>query len=91
MLIFVSGQHPILGTQMLYFLDPKLKAWSEMPAPSHLVSIQGEQIVPLIPALKANSSTNKSTPQSEDAEMLQMEKAFIEDRRKHMEVYDYAA
>src|SRR5215469_11096657 len=79
MLIFVSGQHPILGTQMLYFLDPKLKAWSEMPAPSHLVSIQGEQIVPLIPALKANPSTKKSCRQPENAELLtETERAFIE-------------
>ena len=43
MLIFVSGQHPILGTQMLYFLDPRLKAWSEIPPPAKLVSIQGGQ------------------------------------------------
>ena len=26
MLIFVSGHHPILGTQMLYFLDPTSKS-----------------------------------------------------------------
>ncbi len=49
MLIFIAGQHPILGTQMLYFLDPTLKAWSEIPPPAKLVSIQGGSIVALLP------------------------------------------
>ncbi|PYT23687.1 MAG: hypothetical protein DMG57_31200, partial [Acidobacteria bacterium] len=52
MLIFIAGQHPILGTQMLYFLDPTLKAWSEIPPPAKLVSIQGGSIVPLLDTLK---------------------------------------
>jgi hypothetical protein len=33
MLIFVSGQYPILGKQMLYFSDPVLRMRSEMPPP----------------------------------------------------------
>jgi type IV secretion system protein VirD4 len=33
MLIFVSGQYPIYGTQMLYFKDPILKSRSEIPPP----------------------------------------------------------
>jgi type IV secretory pathway TraG/TraD family ATPase VirD4 len=70
MLIFVSGQHPILGTQMLYFLDPMLKAWSEIPPPAKLVSIQGGQIAPLLETLKVNRSTKKSGRQPEDAERL---------------------
>ena len=70
MLIFVSGQHPILGTQMLYFLDPRLKAWSEIPPPAKLVSIQGGQIVPLVETMKVNRSTKKSGRQPENAELL---------------------
>src|SRR3989441_644974 len=90
MLIFVGGQHPILGTQMLYFLDPTLKAWSEIPPPAKLVSIQGGYIVPLLETLKVNR-TKKPGRQPEDAELLtELERAFIEDRRKEMEVYDYA-
>src|SRR5437763_13364610 len=33
MLIFISGHRPILGTQMLHFLDPYLSARDEIPAP----------------------------------------------------------
>jgi hypothetical protein len=77
---------------MLYFLDPRLKAWSETPPPAKLVSIQGGQIVPLLETLKVNRSTKKSGRQPENAEPLtECERAFIEDRRKHMEVYDHAA
>ena len=41
MLIFVSGHHPILGTQMLYFLDPVLNA-SALPylRPNGLVTLE---------------------------------------------------
>jgi type IV secretion system protein VirD4 len=59
MLIFVSGQHPILGTQMLYFLDPTLKERSDIPPPPNLVSIQGAEIVPLLPAFNVNGSAKK--------------------------------
>ena len=91
MLIFIAGQHPILGTQMLYFLDPTLKAWSKIPPPAKLVSIQGGQIVPLLETLKVNRSTKKFGRQPEDAELLTaIEKAFIEVFREQREVYDYA-
>jgi hypothetical protein len=91
MLIFIAGQHPILGTQMLYFLDPTLKAWSEIPPPAKLVSIQGGSIVPLVDTLKVNRSTKKSGRQPEDAELLtEAERVFIEWYREQREVYDYA-
>jgi type IV secretion system protein VirD4 len=34
MLIFVGGECPILGTQMLYFFDPILKARAQIPPPA---------------------------------------------------------
>jgi len=37
MLIFVSGHYPILGTQMLYFLDPVLSDRAELPPPVEFV------------------------------------------------------
>jgi hypothetical protein len=90
MLIFIAGQHPILGTQMLYFLDPTLKAWSEVPPPAKLVSIQGGSIVPLLGTLKVNRPVKGPGQQPKNAEVLtELERAFIEDR-KEMEVYDYA-
>src|SRR5438552_15040641 len=90
MLIFVSGQHPILGTQMLYFLDPTLKAWSEIPPPAKLVSIQRGSIVPVQDALNVIRSAKKSGPQPQDAELTESERAFIEWYREQREVYDYA-
>jgi type IV secretory pathway TraG/TraD family ATPase VirD4 len=91
MLIFIAGQYPILGTQMLYFLDPTLKAWSEIPPPAKLVSIQGGSIVALLETLKVNRSTKGPGGQPENAELLdELERVFIEDCRKEMEVYDYA-
>ncbi len=91
MLIFIAGQHPILGTQMLYFLDPTLKAWSEIPPPAKLVSIQGGSIVPLLETLKINRSTKKPGRQPAEAELLtETERVFIEWLREQREVYDYA-
>jgi type IV secretion system protein VirD4 len=91
MLIFVSGQHPILGTQMLYFRDPTLQAWSEIPPPTKLVSIQGGNIVPLRVTLKVNRSTKNARTQRENSALLtEMERGFIEWFRQQREVYDYA-
>jgi type IV secretion system protein VirD4 len=91
MLIFVSGQHPILGTQMMYFLDPALKAWSQIPPPAKLVSIQRGSIVPLPETPRVNRSMKRTGQKPDDAEMLTaIERAFIEGYREQMEVYDYA-
>lgn len=90
MLIFVSGQHPILGTQMLYFLDPRFRSWSEIPPPPSLVSIQGGKIVPLVETLKVKRSTNQPGEQPERTERLaELETVFIENYREKQEVYDY--
>jgi hypothetical protein len=43
MLIFVSGQYPILGKQMLYFSDPVLRMRSEMPPPKGSLPIVGDE------------------------------------------------
>jgi type IV secretion system protein VirD4 len=40
MLIFVSGNYPILGTQMLYFFDPIFKMRSEIHPPEKFPSLQ---------------------------------------------------
>jgi hypothetical protein len=91
MLIFVAGQYPILGTQMLYFLDPALYAWSKIPPPEKLASIQGGQLVPVPKTLKANRIPKRPAPRPENAEQLtEMERAFIESYRAKMEVYDHA-
>jgi type IV secretion system protein VirD4 len=40
MLIFVSGHHPILGTQMLYFLDPALNSRAELAPPTEFFTLE---------------------------------------------------
>jgi hypothetical protein len=46
MLIFVSGHHPILGTQMLYFLDPTLEVRAGLPPPTDLLALEEGEVVP---------------------------------------------
>jgi type IV secretion system protein VirD4 len=46
MLIFVSGHHPILGTQMLYFLDSELNARAAVPPPSEFFPLEEGKPVP---------------------------------------------
>ena len=45
MLIFVSGHHPILGTQMLYFTDPVLALRAQLPPPKEFWSIEKGVVV----------------------------------------------
>jgi len=45
MLIFVSGHHPILGTQMLYFTDPVLASRAQLPPPKEFWSIEKGVVV----------------------------------------------
>ena len=40
MLIFVSGHHPILGTQMLYFLDPVLTSRADLEPPTRFFTLR---------------------------------------------------
>lgn len=42
MLIFVSGQHPILGTQLLYFSDPVLSRRAQISPPANLHSLDAQ-------------------------------------------------
>jgi type IV secretion system protein VirD4 len=46
MLVFVSGHHPILGTQMLYFLDPALNSRAELAPPTGFITLEDGKPVP---------------------------------------------
>jgi type IV secretion system protein VirD4 len=46
MLIFVSGHHPILGTQMLYFLDPALNSRAEVAPPTSFIALEDGKPIP---------------------------------------------
>jgi type IV secretion system protein VirD4 len=49
MLIFVSGHHPILGTQMLYFLDPELTSRAALEPPTEFFTLEDGKPVPQSP------------------------------------------
>jgi len=65
MLIFVSGHHPILGTQMLYFLDPVLTARAAIPPPTKLLTVEDGQISKQRPSGKTRHEISKA----EDADV----------------------
>lgn len=46
MLIFVAGQSPIYGRQILYFLDPTFSERAKIPAPAVTDSIRNKREVP---------------------------------------------
>jgi type IV secretion system protein VirD4 len=46
MVIFVSGHHPIHGTQILYFSDPVLAKRSAIPPPTKFVAIEDGEVNP---------------------------------------------
>jgi type IV secretion system protein VirD4 len=49
MLIFVSGHHPILGTQMLYFLDAELTSRASLPPPTTFFTIDDGKTMARLP------------------------------------------
>jgi hypothetical protein len=61
-----------------------------MPPPAKLVSIQGGQIVPLVETVKVKRPPHLPEELPENTERLaELERVFIENSRKNMEVYDY--
>jgi Arc/MetJ-type ribon-helix-helix transcriptional regulator len=64
MLIFVSGHHPILGTQMLYFLDPVLSERASVPPPTKLMTLEDGELAPQKPSDRTRNVISK--PEIED-------------------------
>lgn len=60
MLIFVSGHHPILGTQMLYFFDPVLSARAEVAPPEEFWSIEDGAVIRQHPANRTRRVISKA-------------------------------
>ena len=85
MLIFVSGHHPILGTQMLYFLDPVLNSRAELPPPSEFITMEDGHPVPQLPVDRTRHVISKpevaSPPElsSSDEPLSGVEHSFVEE------------
>jgi type IV secretion system protein VirD4 len=79
-LIFVSGNYPILGTQMLYFLDPVLRKRAELPPPSEYITIDGGRVEKQKPAALARNRVSRpeSTPTDSDS-YTHGERSFFEE------------
>jgi type IV secretion system protein VirD4 len=59
MLIFVSGHHPILGTQMLYFLDPLLTERAAIEPPTEFFTIESGKAAEQMPLDKVRKRISK--------------------------------
>jgi len=85
MLIFVSGHHPILGTQMLYFLDPVLNARAELPPPTEFQTLEDGKLIPQRPLNRTRNVISKpeflSSPEfeSNDGPLSGVEHGFLEE------------
>jgi type IV secretion system protein VirD4 len=77
MLIFVSGTYPILGTQMLYFLDPILTARAAIKPPSGFLALEGGEPVPQRPVDRTRNQISKPEVIPQHAES-EADRAFDE-------------
>jgi type IV secretion system protein VirD4 len=82
MLIFVSGTFPILGTQMLYFLDPVLTGRAAVKPPSEFLALEDGQPVPQRPIDRTRNRISKPEvePLDLDPESA-VDRGFIEEYR----------
>ena len=80
MLIFVSGNYPILGTQMLYFLDPALSARASMKPPARFVALEDGQVVTQKPVGRTRNKISRPEPAPVTSErMSESDRGFVEE------------
>jgi type IV secretion system protein VirD4 len=83
MLIFVSGHRPILGTQMLYFLDPVLKARAEIAPLTELVMVEDGNAVPQKPLNRTPHAISRpETLPDEHGPLTLAEESFFNELKK---------
>lgn len=79
MLIFVSGQNPIHGTQMLYFFDPVLQKRAAIAPPTTFPAIEAGRVITQKPMDRtANVISKPEEPEDSDERLTVVERAFIE-------------
>ena len=76
MLIFVSGHHPIHGTQILYFSDPVLSKRAAIPPPTEFTTIEEGHVNPQKAADRTANVISKPEASPEPAST--MERAFVD-------------
>jgi type IV secretion system protein VirD4 len=78
MLIFVSGHHPILGTQMLYFLDPVLSGRATFDPPTEFFTLEKGKAVPQVPLNRTRNVVSKPEPEVPDEPLSPSEQHLVE-------------
>jgi len=78
MLIFVSGHYPILGSQMLYFLDPELARRAAIAPAQPLHRIEKGKVVLRDPDLAAGEVINKPELVMDGEIGSEFEREFVE-------------
>jgi type IV secretion system protein VirD4 len=76
MLIFVSGHHPIHGTQILYFSDPVLAKRAAIPPPTEFAAIEDGRVNPQRAADRTANVISKPEVVADPAST--MERAFVD-------------
>lgn len=87
MLVFVSGNYPIYGTQILYFKDPVLAQRAALPPPVAFFAIEEGKVIPQRRADRTRNTISAAEPRKRaDAtgpklatEMSPMETAFLQE------------
>ena len=75
MLIFVSGHHPVHGTQILYFFDPVLAKRAAIPPPTEFPAIEDGQVIAQRPTDRTANVISK--PEELAEPISAMERAFV--------------
>jgi type IV secretion system protein VirD4 len=81
MLIFVSGHYPILGMQMLYFLDPQLAHRAAIPPPTELAMLVGGRALSQVPDERTLNVISRAEEVAPEEELSLLERGFIEELR----------
>jgi type IV secretion system protein VirD4 len=79
MLVFVSGHHPILGTQMLYFLDPALNSRAELAPPTGFITLEDGKPVPQHTLNRTRNLVSKPELVSSDEPFSGVERHLVEE------------
>jgi type IV secretion system protein VirD4 len=77
-LIFVSGSYPILGTQMLFFLDPTLTERAAIEPPTGFFALEGGNTVPQRAIDRTRNRVSKPELASDETES-ESDRAFEEE------------
>jgi len=74
----VSGSYPILGTQMLFFLDPTLTERAAIEPPTSLFAVEGGDAVPQRALGRTRNRISKPELAPEETES-ESDRAFAEE------------